>query len=328
LGNPLPKYIGYNPFVNPNTDIFFGKVAYNYGNPSIDTIVTRLDEEFETISEGHILLRDSLFNTDLVTERGIEVYLRGALRQPKLKTSPHYSDDMRNYLPAAMGRDIFSVDIQRARELNIPLYNEARKSFGLPEATEFSDVSSNVKVQEAMRSLYGTVDKLESYVGAMAEEYTTGGCGELMKASIAEQYRRMRDGDPFFYQNPGVLSESDLKALKAMSLGALIKHNTEIEDVPENPFFLVKPPSEAEADVSAIRFSPDLRVSRKVVNQTIQFTIDSYYTGWFSFAFGSTMNDLEIFMFRKIEGLWNADNAFRYLFIVLISIVRITRPLQ
>jgi hypothetical protein len=59
-----------------------------------------------------------------------------------------------------MGRDKFAVGLQRARELNLPLYNEARKAFGLPVATQWSDITSNKKVQVALESLYGTIDKV------------------------------------------------------------------------------------------------------------------------------------------------------------------------
>jgi hypothetical protein len=149
-------------------------------------------------------------------------------------------------------------------------------------------------------------------VGALAESYSIGGCGELMKASISDQYMRMRDGDPSFYQNPLVLNEIDSEELKAISLGRLIMHNTDIEDIPENLFF-IPPKILASDDEAVFRFNQDLTVSRMILaeNQTMKFTITSYYTGWFGFGFGETMNDLKgIFLFRENNGEWQVDTAY------------------
>jgi hypothetical protein len=51
LGQPLPKYMGYDASVNPNTDIFFAKVGYKFGYSSLNPVITRLDEDFDQIPD-------------------------------------------------------------------------------------------------------------------------------------------------------------------------------------------------------------------------------------------------------------------------------------
>lgn len=295
-------------------DVFFANAAYKYAYSNLGSIIPRLDESYEVNSHGNILLRDSLFNIALVKEHGIETYLRGAMANRCARTSVHYIDDLRNLLPKGVGYDILAISIQRTRDLNFPTYNEVRKEFLLPEAVEWSDITNNKDLQNTLQSLYKSIDKVESFIGALAEDHSNGAYGDIIKLSITEQFKRTRDGDPFFYQNPGVLSDADLASLGNMSLGRLISYNTEIESLPENPFFVVKPQVEDRGTDAAIRFSSDLTFKSIIFdnNQTIQFTVTSYFTWWFGFGFGETMNDLEAFLFRKINGEWDAKYSYRF----------------
>lgn len=129
---------------------------------------------------------------------------------------------------------------------------------------------------------------------------------------------RIRDGDPNFYTNrsPGILTESEVAELRNVSLGNLITRNTEIENLPENPFFRVSRPIREEDKTSTITFSDSLQMNTRYFpgNETIEFEVTSYYTKWFGIGLGEKMNDLDIFLFRNVDGVWNVRNAYRYEF--------------
>ena len=48
--------------------------------------------------------------------------------------------------------------------------------------------------------IYNNTDHIDVWVGGMLETYNEGP-GELFKKIIKDQFRRIRDGDRFWYQN-------------------------------------------------------------------------------------------------------------------------------
>jgi hypothetical protein len=61
-----------------------------------------------------------------------------------------------------------------------------------------------------LKALYGNVDKLDAFVGMMAEPHVGGSeLGELQRAMFKRQFEALRDGDRFFY-----LSDPDLTMIR------------------------------------------------------------------------------------------------------------------
>lgn len=48
------------------------------------------------------------------------------------------------------------------RDHGIPDYNTVRQSFQLPPKTSFSDITSDLYLQEKLQEIYGSVDKVEN----------------------------------------------------------------------------------------------------------------------------------------------------------------------
>lgn len=67
-------------------------------------------------------------------------------------------------------RHIEVQSISRARAVNLSPYNDYRALCQYPRVTRFDQVSSDPKVQHALRTLYRTVDDIELYVGLFAED--------------------------------------------------------------------------------------------------------------------------------------------------------------
>ena len=60
--------------------------------------------------------------------------------------------------------------------------------------------------------------------------------GETMDALITDQFVRLRDGDPFYYENDAELTEVKIE-LKTTHLADIILRNTEIESIQCDVFF-------------------------------------------------------------------------------------------
>ena len=104
---------------------------------------------------------------------GIEPLLRGMTVNAQNTLDLSYIDDIRNYAIApkyGFGLDLFSLDIQRARDHGLPDYNSMRVAFGLPRYSNFSQITNDTSVQKALFDLYdGNIDDIDPAVGAYAE---------------------------------------------------------------------------------------------------------------------------------------------------------------
>ena len=94
------------------------------------------------------------------------------------------------------------MDIQRGRDVGLPDYNQAREDMGLARVNSFAEITSDVAVQQALASVYDSVDEVDAIVGGLAEDHVAGAMvGELFQTIISEQFVRLRDGDRFWYEN-------------------------------------------------------------------------------------------------------------------------------
>ena len=86
-------------------------------------------------------------------------------------------DGIRNSLfgpPGAGGLDLAALDIQRGRDHGLPDYNNLRASYGLDEVTSFAEISSDPAIQAKLEELFGNVDNIDPFVGALAEDHLPG----------------------------------------------------------------------------------------------------------------------------------------------------------
>ena len=60
--------------------------------------------------------------------------------------------------------------MRQARAVGLRPYNEYRGLARFPRATGFDQISSDPRVQQALRDLYGSVDNIEFYAGLFAED--------------------------------------------------------------------------------------------------------------------------------------------------------------
>ncbi len=113
----------------------------------------------------------------------------------------------------------------------MPSYAKARESYGLPKIKKFKDLTTNTELIKVLNQLYySPLDpRLDSYIGGLAEKHVQGGTvGELFAAAIEDQFTRLRDGDRFWFENPGVITDDELREIKSTRLMNVIIRNTNI----------------------------------------------------------------------------------------------------
>ena len=250
LGDRTPEaYQQYDPAINPSISNEFATASYRFGHSALSAQILRIDSEGREMEDGHLGLRDAFFCVDcIINQGGVEPLLRGLAAQPHQEVDALVVDDVRNFLfrmpsesDETVGEDLISRNIQRGREHGIPSYTEARRMSGLSPVNSFEDIPTSPETRERLRMAYnGNVHAIDFWVGALAEQHVRNGLlGELNAYVVREQFVALRDGDRFWFENPGILSDEELQQTRDTTLATIIRRNSAIgNELPENVFVL------------------------------------------------------------------------------------------
>lgn len=245
----LGKFSQYDSNVNPSVSNVFATAALRFGHSMINPILHRYDENFETIPEGHLLLRHAFFSPwRLVDEGGVDPLLRGMFTTPaKLKTpTQNLNSELTEKLfhtAHAVALDLAAINIQRSRDHGIPPYTKWREFCNMTEVNDFDDLADEISdksVRDKLKELYGSVDNIDVWVGGILEDQVDGGkVGPLFRCLLVEQFKRLRDGDRFWYENPTTFKPEQLQQIKETSLARVLCDNGDkIDTIGENVFLL------------------------------------------------------------------------------------------
>jgi len=229
----IPAYQGYDPDVDPGITTEFSTTAFRFGHSMVGPLMPRLDENGETSADGDLDLKDAFFAPDRITdEGGIDPILRGIADMVTEELDAQIVDGLRNFLfgpPGAGGLDLATLNIQRGRDHGLPSYNEYRAALVGEAAETFADITSDPVVQAQLEAAYGTVDKVDLWVGGLAEDHLEGAIvGPVFHAIIADQFVRIRDGDSLWHEN-GRFTDSELAEVRSTSLADVIERTTGVE---------------------------------------------------------------------------------------------------
>ncbi|KAJ8288623.1 hypothetical protein COCON_G00012820 [Conger conger] len=245
----LGEYRGYDPNVNSGILNAFATAAFRFGHTLINPILYRLDENFQPIPQGHISLHKAFFSPfRIVNEGGIDPLLRGLFGVAgKMRvTSQLLNTELTERLFSmahAVALDLAAMNIQRGRDHGIPSYNDYRVFCNLTSAHTFDDLRNEIRdpsVREKLQRLYGTPLNIDLFPALMAEDVVPGSrLGPTLMCLLATQFRRLRDGDRFWYENPGVFSPAQLTQLKQTSLTRVLCDNGDNITRVQSDVFLV-----------------------------------------------------------------------------------------
>ncbi|HEX5472029.1 MAG TPA: peroxidase family protein, partial [Lacipirellulaceae bacterium] len=105
--------------------------------------------------------------------------------------------------------------------------------------TSFDQISSDPAVVAGLQALYGNVNNIDAWIGALAEDhYGDSQMGELLTVGLAKQFTDIRDGDRLWFLNDPDLSASDINWLMSLKLSDIIRMNTSITNLQANVFFM------------------------------------------------------------------------------------------
>lgn len=245
----LGKFEEYNPNLNPSISNVFATAALRFGHTLINPILHRFDNNLNPIKEGHLPLHKAFFSPwRIVEEGGIDPLLRGlyTVAAKLKKPTENLNSDLTEKLfesAHAVALDLAAMNVHRGRDHAIPGYIEFRKFCNMTEVDSFEDLRNEITdhdVIRKLRKLYGHPGNIDVFVGGILEDQVPGGkVGPLFRCLLMEQFRRLRDGDRFWYENPSTFKPEQLIQIKQYSLARVICDNADnITRISRNLFVL------------------------------------------------------------------------------------------
>ncbi len=234
----IAAYRGYRADVNPGIATEFSTVAFRVGHSMLGEDIEFLDANGLDVRDP-MLLRDAFFDPRPLSELGIDSIVKYLASSRAQEIDTRVVDDVRNFLfgaPGQGGFDLSAINIQRGRDHGIADYTTVRAAYGLPRLTSFAQITADVGVQESLKLAYGSIDRVDPWVGGLAETHQPGSSlGATFTRIIVDQFTRLRDGDRFWYQNslPGDL----VRAVQATTLADVIRRNSSVTNIQPEVFF-------------------------------------------------------------------------------------------
>ena len=264
--NYLPKILGddgvlpfrgYQYDANPGILNEFSSAAFRYGHSLIRPFFDVLDNGYNPVRKP-IPLKEMFFNNVFVQKHGIEPILLGLLANTSQNVDPFLAEDLTKHLferNHTVGLNLASLNIQRGRDHGLSGYNTYRKLCGMKSAETFDDVAleiKNAKYRKRLKELYKTPDKVDLWVAGLAEDPLPDAVvGPTFHCIISKQFRNLRDGDRFYYEEKDVFTTEQLREIKKVTLSQIMCHNLkDIVSIQKDAFIA---PTCQEARVSCDR---------------------------------------------------------------------------
>ena len=156
-----------------------------------------LNDAFVEIA--NLELADIFFNPDVIPSiGGIDPIVRYMAVDTAQLVDNLVVNPLRNFLfgaPGNGGFDLVSLNIQRGRDHGLGSYNDVRADFRLPPVRSFSQITRNSQLAAKLQSLYGDVNRVDAWVGILAEDHLPGSSvGPTANAVITDQFLRCVTG--------------------------------------------------------------------------------------------------------------------------------------
>ena len=149
-------------------------------------------------------------------------------------------DSVRNllitdHLNRQLLNDLYALNIQRGRDHGIQDYNTIRGLLGYGKIGNFLQLGNDINSSQQLSSVYSSPNHLDLFVGIVCESGQSNAVlGKVGATIVADQFKKVRDGDRFWYER--LLPKKVIKNIKNITLGDIIRWNTNVRDLQKDVF--------------------------------------------------------------------------------------------
>ncbi|XP_042352652.1 dual oxidase 1 [Plectropomus leopardus] len=258
-GKKLPRYPGYQKFVDPGISPEFQAAAIRFGITMAPPGVYMRNRtcHFHKIvnTDGSLSPAMRLCNSfwkrqreNVKTSQDVDDLIMGMASQIAEREDNIVVEDLRDFMygPLRFTRsDLVAMTVQRGRDFGLRSYNEIRKALDMPPVKTFEEInpeldSTNPQLLHDIAELYNRdISKLELFPGGLLE--SLNGPGQVFSAIILDQFERIRNGDRFWFENKqnGLFTGEEIKRIRNVTFHDVLIAVTSAEaiDLQKNVFF-------------------------------------------------------------------------------------------
>lgn len=217
-------YTGYNSRYDPSIINSFSTAAYRFGHSMVRNTFSR---------PGKSPIPTKSFYNPCPLYKGTGSIFQGLSKDPAQNVDRFFAEALTKFLVIGPNIviDLPAINIQRGRDHGIPGYNSFRKLFGLEKAKTFADFEGQISCPniDKLRKFYGLVDNVDLFAGGILETPLPGAVlGPTFSCLVATQFRNLRRGDRFWYENENRytgFTAAQLAEIRKVSLARLICDN-------------------------------------------------------------------------------------------------------
>ena len=234
----IPQWNGYRSNVDPTISVEFSVAAMRFGHSIVSNVVSR-EAEDGSLTGPEMLLRDAFFMpaSEFVKHGGADGFLRHIGSDVSNTLDAHLVDDLRNFLndpPVAI--DLAAINIQRSRDVGLGTLNQTRVALGMRPHADFSQVTPDPELASRLKTAYGTIDRLDLWIGGLSERRVRGALvGETFHRILTDQFVRLRDGDRLWWENQS-WDRGMAQWIRETTIAEVVLRNTDTRRMQANMF--------------------------------------------------------------------------------------------
>ena len=269
--NALGSYHGYDSKVS--TAIFeeFSTAAFRFGHTIISTMETKIANDGTVREATDLIVAMGETTAQVTANGGFDALLRNLGQDFSNKEGVQIASDLLNlFNPGAPGAffDLGAVDIERERDLGIATLNQTRVALGLSAYTSFAQLTSDATLAAKLQSVYGSIDKIDLFIGGLAETPVAGSMvGQTFQIIMVNQFNTLRAGDRLYYENQGFTPQM-IAQIQHTTMSDLIIRDTDTTIMQANAFIATQ--RHASDVTSPIVDMPQLVIGINAANATIK----------------------------------------------------------